>query len=1213
MMGHSLLCMMGFFLLSTVICGNDEDNTTHSQDADKSEEEQTTSVPIKPTVTLQPSWPQIYSGETVTVRCEIQGGEGAQWTYGWRRDQVNIGETSSEYRIITVSESDSGGYSCCVGRSSSWTEWSDTITLRVIAPPKPTVTLQHNWPQIYSGETVTVRCEIQGGEGAQWTYEWRRGQSSIRSASSEYRTISATESDSGGYSCRGRRGSSWTEWSDITTLTVLPPPKLTVILQPSMTQIYSGETVTVRCEIQGGEGAQWTYEWSPAKLNTHETSSEYRIIRATESDSGGYSCRGKRSFSWTKWSDITTLTVLSPPKPTVFLQHDWPQIYSGETVTVRCEIQGGEGAQWTYEWRRDHSNIGSASSEYRTIRATESDSGGYSCRGKRSSSWTEWSDITTLTVLCPPKPTVTLQPSWTQIYSGETVTVTCEIQGGEGAQWTYEWRPDKLNKRPTSNNYRIITVTQSDSGGYSCQGRRGSFYTQWSDSITLTVSSPPKPTVTLQPSWTQIYRGETVTVRCEIQGGEGAQWTYEWRRGHSNIGSASREYTINKVTESNAGEYSCRGKRSFSWTKWSDITTLTVLSPPKPTVTLQPSWTQIYRDTTVTVRCEIHGGERAQWTYEWRRGQKNIPETSSVYTINRVTESDGGGYSCRATRSSSWTEWSDITTLRVTVPIKPTVTLQPSWTQIYSGETVTVRCEIQGGEGAQWTYEWRPAKLNTPPTSNEYRIITVPQSDRGGYSCRGIRDYLLTEWSDIIRLTVLNKPRPVLTVSPSWLSPGASVTLNCEVEHPSAGWSFYWYKAVPKLKTYNYKSSSYELLPDGSGTAQDSYIIHGQTHTAGYVCRAGRGDPEYHTDHSQPKFVWSADVHSAASLTVSPDRVQHFTSDSVSLTCEGNFTEWRVKKFSEDGRLYSDCRRMTGSTCNINTSKSDTAVYWCESGSGEFSGAVNITVQNYYDYHYYYYYVPILVSPVHPVTEGASVSLSCSLKTQKILSNVFFYHNHKLIQNDTRGELKISAVSKSDEGFYKCQYSGRESAQSWMSVKVTASGADSSSSPVWLMVGLVCGVSLIIILLLLLYRCRQSKYSCFTRSIQSESHSPGSSTNHGVNQNETHEYNSLHPGTNHIYESVTQVEDNRNGSDEHQDVTYALIELKNFGKKRKHHKPEQSAVYSEVKTGAAEDSLMYAEVKRPKKEKAKKKAGKSSPAADAAVYSEVTLGSFPGQ
>uniref|UniRef100_I3JJH4 Ig-like domain-containing protein n=1 Tax=Oreochromis niloticus TaxID=8128 RepID=I3JJH4_ORENI len=452
------------------------------------------------------------------------------------------------------------------------------------------------------------------------------------------------------------------------------PPEPTVTLQPSGTQIhssviYSGETVTVRCEIQGGEGAQWTYEWRPHKANTPPTSREYTISGATKSDGGGYSCRGKRDSSWTEWSKSITLTVLSPSKPTVTLQPSRTQIYSGETVTVRCEIRGGEGAQWTYEWRPARLNTPPTSSEYR-ITVTEFDSGGYSCRGRADRFFTEWSDIITLTVSSPPKPTVTLQPSWTQIYSGETVTVRCEIQGGEGAQWTYEWRPAKLNTPPTSREYRISGATKSDGGGYSCIGRRGSFYTQWSKSITLTVSSPPKPTVTLQPSWTQIYSGDRVTVRCEIQGVERAQWTYEWRRGQSSIHPTSSVYTI-RVTESDGGGYSCRATRSSSWTEWSDITTLRVTAPPKPTVFLQPSWTQIYsseiyRGTTVTVRCEIHEGERAQWTYEWRRGQVNIHETSSVYTINRVTESDGGGYSCRATRSSSWTEWSDIITLRVT-------------------------------------------------------------------------------------------------------------------------------------------------------------------------------------------------------------------------------------------------------------------------------------------------------------------------------------------------------------------------------------------------------------------------------------------------------------------------------------------------------------------------------------------------------------------
>ncbi|CAI5669150.1 unnamed protein product [Oreochromis niloticus] len=794
--------------------------------------------------------------------------------------------------------------------------------------------------------------------------------------------------------------------------------------------------------------------------------------------------------------------------------------------------------------------------------------------------------------LSPPKPTVTLQPSWPQIYSGETVTVRCEIQGGEGAQWTYEWRRGQSSIRETSNEYRINSVTESDGGGYSCRGRRSSSWTEWSDSTTLKVTAPPKPTVTLQPSWTQIYSGETVTVRCEIQGGEGDQWTYKWRRGQVNIHETSSEYRINRVTESDGGGYSCRG-RSSSWTEWSDITTLRVTDKPK--TELRADRTAVPVGGSVTLTCSVRpsspSSSSSGWKYYWYRYDSNyklVTSPDAVFLSNeQISVSEGGRYRCTGERGEPvyYTEDSESVRIDTIVSNRPVVTLYPNWSEIYRGETITVRCEIHGGD-TEWDYEWETNSIIKPPNQNEYRIRSASSSNSGNYRCKGrmkSSHYKTTEWSDSVTLTVSdNKPRPVLTVSPSWLSPGASVTLNCEVEHPSAGWSFYWYKAVPDLSE---KSSSYELLPDGSGTAQDSYIIHGQTHTAGYVCRAGRGDPEYHTDHSQPKFVWSADVHSAASLTVSPDRVQHFTSDSVSLTCEGNFTEWRVRKFSEDGRLYSDCRRMTGSTCNIKTSKSDTGVYWCESGSGEFSSAVNITVQNDGN-------GPILVSPVHPVTEGASVSLSCSLKTQKILSSVFFYHNDKLIQNDTRGELKISAVSKSDEGFYKCQYSGRESAQSWMSVKVTVSGADSSSSPVWLMVGLVCGVSLIIILLLLLYRCRQSKYSRFTRSIQSESHSPGSSTNHGVNQDETHVYNSLHPGTADLYESVTQIDESANGADDPRDVTYSLIELKTLGKKRKHHKPEQSAVYSEVKTGAAEDSLMYAEVKRPKKEKAKKKSRK---------------------
>ena len=74
--------------------------------------------------------------------------------------------------------------------------------------------------------------------------------------------------------------------------------------------------------------------------------------------------------------------------------------------------------------------------------------------------------------------------------------------------------------------------------------------------------------------------------------------------------------------------------------------------------------------------------------------------------------------------------------------------------------------------------------------------------------------------------------------------------------------------------------------------------------------------------------------------------------------------------------------------------------------------------------------------PARPVTEGQSVTLSCLLFQGRILdSNFSFYKNDELLQSDFRRKLEISAVSKSDEGLYKCEHSGDSSPESWMSVR----------------------------------------------------------------------------------------------------------------------------------------------------------------------------------
>ncbi|KAL7375520.1 hypothetical protein ABVT39_018787 [Epinephelus coioides] len=723
-----------------------------------------------------------------------------------------------------------------------------------------------------------------------------------------------------------------------------------------------------------------------------------------------------------------------------------------------------------------------------------------------------------------------------------------------------------------------------------------------------------KATVTLQPNWPQIFRGEKMTLRCEIQGGGDTGWTYEWSTPSQYTLPAQKEYTIDSATEYHRGQYRCIGRRdSYSSTQWSDVIALEVLSY-RPWARLSADNEDIPVGGSVTLTCSVNPSSSSSsssslsgWTYFWYRGEKTSELLASQDYVflsdGKISVSQGGPYWCRGGRGDPvyYTEYSDSIYINKILTNRAVVTLYPNWPEICFGEMIRLTCEIKNRGDNEWEYEWIPSS-NTLKKQSEYMIGSALTSDRGDYKCRGrVRgEKSSTEWSDAFRLRVSsNKPQPVLTVSPLWLSPGASVTLSCSVEHPSAGWRFFWYKAVPKLSDNSY---SYELIPGSiHGTEQDSYIVDGQTHTAGYVCRAGRGDPVYYTHYSGPKFVWSGDVHSSASLMVSPDRVQHFTSDSVSLNCEGNSTEWRVKKLTESGNILfcQNWGTMTGSTCSIQRYRPSNAVYWCESGSGEFSNAVNITISSNHI---------ILVSPVRPVTEGDAVSLSCELRSQTFASKVFFYQNDKLIQNDTRRELNISAVSKSDEGFYKCKYSQKVSAQSWMSVK-GASRPESSSFPVPMIIRLVFGI-VVVILLPLLYRFTPSKDSCFIRPVQSESTNQGSATGHMVNQNEAQQNEDPSPLCAESQDVTYSLTEHKNSGKkdkaESQDVTYSSIELKNFGRKGKRHEPEESCLYSDVNIGTADDNVTYAQVTQHNK-------GKSTvPATDETVYSEVKPGTALG-
>ncbi|KAM3590048.1 uncharacterized protein V6R79_002675 [Siganus canaliculatus] len=531
----------------------------------------------------------------------------------------------------------------------------------------------------------------------------------------------------------------------------------------------------------------------------------------------------------------------------------------------------------------------------------------------------------------------------------------------------------------------------------------------------------------------------------------------------------------------------------------------------------------------VTLTCSVQDSD--DWRYVLHREISSSTYYYKDFTGPSVQVSEGGVYYCRGVRGNPviYTGWSNKFTVLKPAPV---LTFEPSWSQIFTGERVEFTCSIQGSRVSRWTYEWIPATLNSAPVySSQSRTITATEPDSGDYSCRGRKDPdLVTEWSNIITLTVSrHRPKAQLSAESRDLPVGGSVTLTCSVEPPSSGWRFFWFRGD--------KNSELLKTPVSDGPIS---VSEGGV----YWCRGGRGRGRgrasyvYYTEYSEGIRI-NGILANRAVVTLQPNWSEIFSGESITLTCEiqdEEDSEWKIEwKHNDSGKESS-----TNELIIESARESHSGDYRCKGRkssvkSTEWSDPVKITVSNKTNI--------TLRSPVHPVTEGDPVSLSCRLqRNHQFVSNVIFYQNDKVVQNDTSRDFNISAVSRSHEGFYKCRHLNEESAQSWMSVKGVSTSESSSSFPVWAIVGIVCGIfcGILLIVLLLLCHCRPSKdsSSISCRPVQAETTNQGPATYQ--NQNQEGDYSTLLHGDTSVYETI-KTNDRQN--DDYQNADYSSIEL----------------------------------------------------------------------
>ncbi|XDV19114.1 hypothetical protein PO909_024675, partial [Leuciscus waleckii] len=710
-------------------------------------------------------------------------------------------------------------------------------------------------------------------------------------------------------------------------------------------------------------------------------------------------------------------------------------------VTLTCVIQGGGDIQWRYSWFKDRDYPHTTPTAEFSFTADVYRSGEYSCRGERSDSHTVFSDAVTLTVSGLPTSTVTVTPA-SPVFTGETVKLKCEINS-DYSNWRYEWYKDSVILQ-TSERYTVnrdtLTIrgaTESDQGQYWCKGQRDGRpnSSTSSSAVSLSVKGLPTSTVTVTPA-SPVFTGETVKLKCEINS-DYSNWRYEWYK-DSVILQTSERYTVNRdtltirgATESDQGQYWCKGQidgRPNSSTSSSAVSLSVKDLKSKPELTPDPAGAAL-TGNTVTLTCRMDPST-GNWDSYWYKHTLN-PETekkkTNSYSLKIDSVSDGGQYWCRAGRGKPvyYTQYSDALWVNVTVSPKAVLTVRPD-ERVFRGETVTLRCDIKWGGDTEWTYRWEIEGTNNQykntvsrTSTQELSISSVDLSHSGKYTCTGQIHTQSSQRSDAVTLTVSAEAQASVRVSPQpWLTEGESVTLICEVSGSSKGWTFSWFR-------------DHDHLSDSSRGAGGSYTLSPAAlqHTGVYTCRAERGRPAYYTHNSSSQTLWITGVSASVSLVINPSRSQHFSSDSLSLSCEdqSNSTGWTVRRYTD--KDTQTCAKRTGSGCVMDSlSTSDTGVYWCESESGEKRHPRNITIHDG---------EVILESSVDPVIEGETLTLHCLHRsTNSPILSADFYKDGSLIQNQTTGEMNITTVSKSHEGFYYCKTERGQSLHSWISVRV---------------------------------------------------------------------------------------------------------------------------------------------------------------------------------
>ncbi|OCT69389.1 hypothetical protein XELAEV_18040704mg, partial [Xenopus laevis] len=459
-------------------------------------------------------------------------------------------------------------------------------SVSVGAAVRPVISFSPNWSPIFTGEPVTLTCNVAPTAQGNLEYSWYRDGHWIRGYRQRLVIQSATETENGNYQCQAGAD----ERSAPVRLDVY---RYGLILQ-APPDVHEGDFLSLRCHSRTGYETRNSVFYMDNKIIESPVSeSELHIGRVDVTASGTYKCQKEiynHKYDYHTSGDeqyISVSELFTVPQ----LKVSSALVTEGDHMTITCDTELSPHRETTelqfVFYRNGHNVQGfSLSNQYGVPSAQLEDSGKYTCEvqtptgsvRKRSSEtyihiqgeYRQFLKLLVYFILLDFRaffsyPLIKVRPD--QVTEGDHMTITCDTKLSPHRettelQFVFYRNGHNVQGFSLSNQYGVPSAQLEDSGNYTCevQTPTGSVRKRSNAAHIQIQELFPYPQIKVSPD--QVTKGDHMTITCDTKLSPHRETTelqfVFYRNGHNVQGfSLSNQYGVPSAQLEDSGNYTC--------------------------------------------------------------------------------------------------------------------------------------------------------------------------------------------------------------------------------------------------------------------------------------------------------------------------------------------------------------------------------------------------------------------------------------------------------------------------------------------------------------------------------------------------------------------------------------------------------------------------------------------------------------------------------